>query len=174
MSGQLATNVEKPHLITIAVNTRAVQVGAEGEHPGWRSRRRPSPRAWHRGRFVLSLHLPNGEARIIGDSDVVKVHKAASSPRSPATTTPELAMTPELLSAIEEVKPRPDLTVEFEEDGDGVVVLLNPVNPWWSVGPGHHMGGVPVELPVPRTPSVPHFVRATWPGADGGPLGRGR
>jgi len=94
--------------------------------------------------FVLSLHLPNGEARIIGDSDVVKVHKAASSPRSPATTTPELAMTPELLSAIEEVKAAfPDLTVEFEEDGDGVVVLLNPVTlggpwaqdtTWWGSG----------------------------------------
>jgi hypothetical protein len=85
-----------------------------------------------------------------------------------------VALTPEVATAIEDIRAAfPDAVAQVREDGDGVVVVLDPVDP----GPAYVQRttwiGFRITYQYPYSDVYPHFVRGDLARADGAPLGEG-
>lgn len=77
-------------------------------------------------------------------------------------------MTPEVSAAVDEIKAAlPHTTVEVTEDGDGVIVILDPI----SLGAPYHQEetwvGFRITFQYPYADVYPHFVRGDLTRLDG-------
>ena len=83
-------------------------------------------------------------------------------------------MTPEVASAVDEIKAAfPDATIEVKEEGDAVVVLLDPVDPGDTYVQRETWIGFRITFQYPYSDVYPHFVRGDLKRADGVDLGEG-
>jgi hypothetical protein len=83
-------------------------------------------------------------------------------------------MTPEMASAVDEMKAAfPDGTIEVREEGDAVVVLLDPVDPGDTYVQRETWIGFRITFQYPYSDVYPHFVRGDLTRADGADLGEG-
>jgi hypothetical protein len=83
-------------------------------------------------------------------------------------------MTPEVAGAIDEIRAAfPDATVGAREDGDGVIVIVDPVDP----GPPYVQRatwiGFRITFQYPYADVYPHFLRGDLARVDGAALGEG-
>jgi hypothetical protein len=83
-------------------------------------------------------------------------------------------MTPEVAGAIDEIRAAfPDAAVEAREDGDGVIVIVDPVDP----GPPYVQRatwiGFRITFQYPYADVYPHFLRGDLTRVDGAALGEG-
>jgi hypothetical protein len=83
-------------------------------------------------------------------------------------------MTPEVAGAIDEIRADfPDATVGAREDGDGVIVIVDPVDP----GPPYVQRatwiGFRITFQYPYADVYPHFLRGDLARVDGAALGEG-
>lgn len=83
-------------------------------------------------------------------------------------------MTPEVAAAVDDIKTAfPNVTIEVTEEGDGVVVLLDPI----VLGPSYvHRQtwiGFRITFQYPYSDVYPHFVRGDLSRVDGAGLGEG-
>ena len=83
-------------------------------------------------------------------------------------------MTPEVAAAVDEIKAAfPDATTEVKEEGDAVVVLLDPVDPGDRYVQRDTWIGFRITFQYPYSDVYPHFVRGDLVRADGAELGEG-
>jgi hypothetical protein len=83
-------------------------------------------------------------------------------------------VTAETLAAVEEIRSAfPDCTVELREDGEGVIVLINPVDPGPPYVQRETWVGFRITYQYPYADVYPHFVRGDLARVDGAPLGEG-
>lgn len=83
-------------------------------------------------------------------------------------------MTPEVAAAVDEIKAAfPNATVEVKEEGDAVVVLLDPVDPGEPYVQRESWIGFRITFQYPYSDVYPHFVRGDLARSDGRPLGEG-
>lgn len=83
-------------------------------------------------------------------------------------------MTPEMAAAVDEIKAAyPDATIEIREEGDAVVVLLDPVDPGDTYVQRETWIGFRITFQYPYSDVYPHFVRGDLQRADGADLGEG-
>lgn len=83
-------------------------------------------------------------------------------------------MTPEVAAAIDEIKAAfPNASVEVKEDGDGVVVLLEPVDPGEPYKQRETWIGFRITFQYPYSDCYPHYVRGDLERVDGTGLGEG-
>jgi len=83
-------------------------------------------------------------------------------------------MTPEVASAVDEITAAfPDATIEVREEGDAVVVLLDPVDPGDTYVQRETWIGFRITFQYPYSDVYPHFVRGDLKRADGVDLGEG-
>jgi len=69
-------------------------------------------------------------------------------------------MTPEVASAVDEITAAfPDATIEVREEGDAVVVLLDPVDPGDTYVQRETWIGFRITFQYPYSDVYPHFVR---------------
>jgi hypothetical protein len=83
-------------------------------------------------------------------------------------------MTPQVAGAIAEIRADfPDATVGAREDGDGVIVIVDPVDP----GPPYVQRatwiGFRITFHYPYADVYPHFLRGDLTRVDGAALGEG-
>lgn len=83
-------------------------------------------------------------------------------------------MSPEVAAAVDEIKAGyPDTTIEVREEGDAVVVLLDPVDPGDNYVQRETWIGFRITFQYPYSDVYPHFVRGDLQRADGADLGEG-
>lgn len=83
-------------------------------------------------------------------------------------------MTPEVAAAIDEIKAAfLNATVETKEDGDGVVVLLEPIDLGELYKQRETWVGFRITFQYPYSDCYPHFVRGDLERVDGAGLGEG-
>ena len=83
-------------------------------------------------------------------------------------------MTPDVAAAIDEIKLGfPDATVQVEESGDGVVVVVDPVDPGEPYVQPETWIGFRITFQYPYADVYPHFVRGDLTRKDGAGLGEG-
>jgi hypothetical protein len=83
-------------------------------------------------------------------------------------------VTPEVAVAIVEIKACfPDATVEIKEEGDAVVVLLDPIDPGEQYSQRETWIGFRITFQYPYSDVYPHFVRGDLTRKDGAGLGEG-
>jgi len=83
-------------------------------------------------------------------------------------------MTPEVAAAIDEIKAAfPNASVEVKEEGDGVVVLLDPIDLGEPYAQPETWMGFRITFQYPYSDVYPHFVRGDLSRADGAGLGEG-
>jgi hypothetical protein len=83
-------------------------------------------------------------------------------------------MTPEVTTAIQEINAAfPDATVEVKEEGDSVVVLLDPIDPGEPYIQRESWIGFRITFQYPYSDVYPLFVRGDLSRVDGAPLGEG-
>ena len=83
-------------------------------------------------------------------------------------------MTPEVATAVDEIKTAfPEATVEVKEEGDGVVVLLDPIELGGPYVQAETWVGFRITFQYPYSDVYPHFVRGDLARADGAGLGEG-
>jgi hypothetical protein len=83
-------------------------------------------------------------------------------------------VTPEVAAAVDEIKAAfPNATVEVKEEGDAVVVLLDPVDPGEPYVQRESWIGFRITFQYPYSDVYPHFVRGDLARSDGRPLGEG-
>lgn len=83
-------------------------------------------------------------------------------------------MTPEVATAVNEITAAfPDATIEVKEEGDAVVVLLDPVDPGAPYVQRTTWIGFRIGFQYPYADVYPHFVRGDLARVDGAALGEG-
>ncbi|MGH3766261.1 MAG: hypothetical protein ACRDTX_14115 [Pseudonocardiaceae bacterium] len=83
-------------------------------------------------------------------------------------------MTPEVAAAVDEIKAAfPNATVEVKEEGDAVVVLLDPIDPGQPYMQRESWIGFRITFQYPYADVYPHFVRGDLSRVDGAKLGEG-
>ncbi|MGE2721220.1 hypothetical protein [Mycolicibacterium celeriflavum] len=83
-------------------------------------------------------------------------------------------MTPEVVDAIAEIREAfPGATVDVREDGDGVSVIVDPVNPGPPYVQRATWVGFRITFQYPYADVYPHFVRGDLARVDGAALGEG-
>jgi hypothetical protein len=83
-------------------------------------------------------------------------------------------VTPEVAAAVDEIKAAfPNATVEVNEEGDAVVVLLDPIDPGEPYAQRESWIGFRITFQYPYSDVYPHFVRGDLSRVDGAGLGEG-
>lgn len=83
-------------------------------------------------------------------------------------------MTPEVAAAVDELKAAfPDTTVEVTQEGDSVVVLLDPIDPGAPYVQRSTWVGFRITFQYPYSDVYPHFVRGDLARTDGAALSEG-
>jgi hypothetical protein len=83
-------------------------------------------------------------------------------------------VTPEVATAVGEIKAAfPEATVEVKEEGDSVVVLLDPIELGGPYAQAETWIGFRITFQYPYSDVYPHFVRADLSRTDGAALGEG-
>ena len=83
-------------------------------------------------------------------------------------------MNPEVAAAIDEIKTSfPEATIEVKEEGDAVVVLLDPINLGEPYAQTTTWIGFRITFQYPYADVYPHFVRGDLSRTDGTALGEG-
>lgn len=83
-------------------------------------------------------------------------------------------MTPEVAAAVDEIKAAfPNATVEVKEEGDAVVVFLDPIDPGEPYKQRESWIGFRITFQYPYSDVYPHFVRGDLSRVDGAGLGEG-
>jgi hypothetical protein len=83
-------------------------------------------------------------------------------------------MTPEVAEAVDEIKAAfPNATVEVKEEGDGVVVFLDPIELGEPYAQPDTWIGFRITFQYPYSDVYPLFVRGDLSRTDGQPLGEG-
>jgi hypothetical protein len=83
-------------------------------------------------------------------------------------------VTPEVAAAVDEIKAAfPNATVEVKEEGDAVVVLLDPIDPGEPYAQRESWIGFRITFQYPYSDVYPHFVRGDLSRVDGAGLGEG-
>ena len=83
-------------------------------------------------------------------------------------------MTPEVAAAIDNIKSElPGSSIDLREDDNGVVVLIDPVDPGMPYVQRTTWIGFRITFQYPYSDVYPHFVRGDLARVDGAPLGDG-
>lgn len=83
-------------------------------------------------------------------------------------------MTPEVAAAVDEIKAAfPNATVVVKEEGDAVVVLLDPIDLGEPYAQSETWIGFRITFQYPYSDVYPHFVRGDLSRVDGAGLGEG-
>lgn len=83
-------------------------------------------------------------------------------------------MTPEVAAAVDEIKTAfPNATVEVKEEGEAVIVLLDPIDPGEPYVQRESWIGFRITFQYPYSDVYPLFVRGDLSRVDGAGLGEG-
>ncbi len=83
-------------------------------------------------------------------------------------------MTPEVAAAVDDIKTAfPNVTIEVKEEGDSVVVLLDPIHLGQPYLQEQTWIGFRITFQYPYSDVYPHFVRGDLTRVDGTGLGEG-